>query len=238
MIPAAIPARTISSTRAPTGRARPSYIGRRSERRGEAAAPPALEMAGVCKSFGAGVLGCSAAVRVLAGASLVVRAGEIVGVAGEAGSGKSTLLLCAAGRVRAEWGSVTWHAMSAGAASAGVHPPLYLDLRDWLQRREVERALEGGVRLLLLDHATAAWLDELRGAIGRASRSRASAIVVAGRSGAELARVASRVLVMRDGHLCAVEAAASRAAPQRKRSAARSRSEFPSALARARIRST
>jgi hypothetical protein len=61
---------------------------------------------------------------------------------------------------------------------------------------------------------------------------------VAGRSGAELARVASRVLVMRDGHLCAAEAAASRAAPQRKRSAARSRSEFPSALARARIRST
>ncbi|HEY9425541.1 MAG TPA: hypothetical protein VIR34_00165, partial [Gemmatimonadaceae bacterium] len=123
-------------------------------------------------------------------------------------------------------------------AGAGQHPPLYLDLGDWLDRREVERALACGVRLLLLDHATPARLDELRGAIGRASRRRASTIVVAGRSGAELGRVASRVLVMRAGRLRAGEAAASRAAPQRKRSAARARSGFPSALARARILST
>jgi ABC-type glutathione transport system ATPase component len=242
-------------------------------------AAPVLVMGGVHKSFGAGVRGCGAVVRVLAGASLVVGVGEVVGLAGEAGAGKSTLLLCAAGRVRPEQGSVTWHAVRAetggaeaggaeaggaeaggaetggvgttgagagvagatgnGAAGAGAHPALYLDLRDSLQRREIARALAAEVALLLLDHATPVLLEELRGTISRSPRHR-SAIVIASRSCGELARIAARVLVVCEGRVRAAgSVAGAGAAPhQRNRSAARARSAFPSALARARVRST
>lgn len=203
-------------------------------------AAPLLLMGGVDKSFGAGVRGCSAEVRVLAGAALVVGAGEIVGVAGEPGSGKSTLLLCAAGRVRPERGSVAWYGLSAVAAGVRAHTPRYLDLRDAFERREMVRALEAEAGLLLLDHARPALLEELRVAIIRSPRRSVRAIVIASRSSAELARVASRVLVMREGRLRSVGpvAGARGAAPQRNRSAARARSAFPSSLARARIRST
>ena len=229
-------------------------------------AGPVLVMGAVHKSFGAGVRGCGAVVRVLAGASLSVGAGEVVGVAGDAGAGKSTLLLCAAGRVRPERGSVAWHAVGAGmvgagmvgagtvgagggaagagatgngAAGGGAHTALYLDLRDALQRREIARALAAEVALLLLDHASPVLLEELRGTISRSPRNR-SAIVIASRSRDELARIAARVLVIREGRLRAAGsvAHAGAAPPQRNRSAARARSAFPSALARARIRST
>ncbi|HET7550370.1 MAG TPA: hypothetical protein VFK04_03715 [Gemmatimonadaceae bacterium] len=240
IIPATGPAGTISQVRARSGSGRPSYVARATGVRGERDAVLALVMDRVHKSFGAGVRGCGARVRVLAGASLVVGVGEIVGVAGGAGEGKSTLLVCAAGSVRVERGSVSWPARSTGACGEGARRRLYLDLRDTRQCREIERAVAGGVPLLLLDHATPAILDELRAVVARMPRPLGSAILVAGRSGAELARVASRVLVLREGRVHAAGSVAGEraAAPQRKRSAARASSEFPSALARARIRST
>ena len=200
---------------------------------------PALVMRRVRKSFMAGVLGCCAEVRVLASASLVLSVGEIVGIAGEAGAGKSTLLLCAAGRGRPEDGRVTWPAASAGPARA-EQQPLYLDLRGGLRLREIERALAAQVPILLLDHAAPALLGELRAVISRTHQRPGSAIVIASRSSAELARVASRVLVMHEGRLHAAGSGGSaRVVPaQRKRSAARASSELPSALARARMRST
>lgn len=225
--------------RPPMPSERRALAARRIERRGGAtAAPPALVVERVHKTFGAGVRGCALQARVLAGASLRVRAGEIVGIAGDAGSGKSTLLLCAAGRIRPEQGSVSWPAAVDAAASLAAHPPLYLDLRDALQRRELERALRVGEPLILLDHALPVHLDELRVAITRSPRPR-GAVVVASRSALELRRIASRVLVIRDGGLrAAAMCPAAGVLSQRKRSAARASSEFPSALARARICST
>jgi ABC-type multidrug transport system ATPase subunit len=156
----------------------------------------------VCKSFGAGVPGCGAKVRVLAAASLVVNAGEIVGIAGGPGSGKSTLLRCAAGMMRPEYGSVAWLATGSGSARAETHLPLYLDLRDTIPRGEIERAIASGARLLLVDHATPLLLDELRAAITRSQSLRLrGAIVIASRSSRELAMVASRVLVLSEGRL-------------------------------------
>lgn len=205
----------------------------------------ALVMVGVRKSYGAGAKGCSALVRVLDDVSLSVGAGEIVGVAGGAGAGKSTLLRCAAGVVRPEWGSVLW---AEGEEGSSAPMPLYLDSRSGRARREFELALAAGVRLLLVDHARAALLSELRIALPRAPEG--VAIVVSSRSSAELARVASRIVVLRDGRLHSHELGAARTATlvtryrpqhrasQRNRSAARASSAFPAALALARMRST
>ncbi|HEU4586384.1 MAG TPA: ATP-binding cassette domain-containing protein [Gemmatimonadaceae bacterium] len=218
---------------------------RRRERRAVAAAP-VLVVEGVCKSYAAGARGCGAVVRVLDGASLRVGAGEIVGVAGGEGTGKSTLLLCAAGVVRAERGRVLWGAED-GCGGRSLSQPRYLDLRGGTAEREVRAAIESGARVVLLDHASAALLSELRAMLARSrlGAASASAIVVTSRSRAELVRVASRVLVLREGRLAAGESAArnglhARVVPttQRKRSAARASSAFPAAFARERMRST
>lgn len=70
--------------------------------------PPPLAIVALARSYRAGVRGCDATVRVLSGATLIVRAGETVAVVGAPGSGKTTLLLCAAGLLRADAGSVRW----------------------------------------------------------------------------------------------------------------------------------
>ncbi len=257
-----------------------------------------LVLRGVWKSFAAGVPGCSASARVLAGVSLMVREGEVVGLAGGAGAGKSTLLYCAAGILRPEYGLVEWpehrkvsheaahptahqaarqvarhvarqaahpaahgalHGSAAGVAESGplayasrLAParPLYLDLRAASCRRELRSALAGGVPLILADHVAGRDLDHLRAAIVPSLRARSSrpcpAIVLAGRNGVELARVASRVLVLRGGRLrarapCVAGSGCFTRSPpsiQRNRSAARTSSEFPAALARASMRST
>lgn len=206
-----------------------------------------LMLEGVCKSYAAGARGCSAVARVLDGVSLRVGAGEIVGIAGEEGAGKSTLILCAAGVVRPERGRVLWAAMEKGPWERDGSRPSYLDLRRGRARREIESVLVRGAPIILVDHASPAVIAELRAVVARSrgGRRAASAIVVTSRSGAELARVASRVLVLREGRLLADARLAggdlvAGVTPlrQRKRSAARASSEFPAAFALARMRST
>jgi ABC-type multidrug transport system ATPase subunit len=65
-----------------------------------------LTLDGIYKTFRAGIPGCWASVSVLRGVDLQVRAGEVVGITGEAGEGKSTLLLCAAGIMHPDRGTV------------------------------------------------------------------------------------------------------------------------------------
>jgi ABC-type sugar transport system ATPase subunit len=163
-----------------------------------------LVMEGVCKSYAAGARGCRAVVRVLEGASLRVGAGEIVGIEGGEGAGKSTLLLCAAGAVRVERGRVLW-AEEPGCGGRPRSQPHYLDLRRGPAWGEVREAIDSGAPVVLLDHASAALLSELRAMLARSRRGggNASAIVVTSRSRAELARVVSRVMVLRDGRLAA-----------------------------------
>ncbi|HET7585458.1 MAG TPA: ATP-binding cassette domain-containing protein [Gemmatimonadaceae bacterium] len=81
-------------------------------------AEPLLEIDGVWKSFQTGARGCSACVRVLRGASLVVRPGEVIGIIGERGAGKSTLLKCATGLLAPDAGAVRRH--DARESSAGI----------------------------------------------------------------------------------------------------------------------
>lgn len=199
----------------------------------------ALIMAGVHKSFGAGVPGCSARARVLVDATLRVYPGEVVGVAGGAGVGKSTLLLCAAGLLCPDRGSVAWFGARVCHRNGAAPAASYLPLHTGLAVQEIERALAAGTRLLLLDHAAPAPLHELRGALGRALAHHQAAAVIASRDHLALARLASRIVVISDGRLhTAGRRGALPAERQRKRSAARASSEFPSALARSRIRST
>jgi len=70
--------------------------------------PDALFINGLVKRYRSGPPHDSRVVHALAGVSMSVRRGEIVGLTGARGSGKSTLLLCAAGLVRADAGIVTW----------------------------------------------------------------------------------------------------------------------------------
>lgn len=235
---AAHAAAPLPALRPPAAAARSRRLERHSERRGMPEAAPALVVDAVHKSFGAGVSGCRAVARVLTGASLRVAGGEVVGIAGGPGSGKSTLLLCAAGYLRPEHGRVSWPTAHGGRIHAALCQPLYLSVRGTAQLREVELALADGVRLVIIDHASPALLHELRGTIGNYLDRYAAAVIVASRSRSELARVASRVLELRDGSLHATGSCSALPAPQRNRSAARASSESPAALARARIRST
>jgi putative ABC transport system ATP-binding protein len=65
---------------------------------------PLLALRGVTKTFRRG----PERVRALDGASLEVRAGELVGVVGPSGSGKTTLLNIAAGWERPDVGTIEW----------------------------------------------------------------------------------------------------------------------------------
>jgi len=230
-------ARFVRASRAAAG-----VAGRGAGARPSLGNPPVLVMREVRKSFEAGVCGCSAVVRVLAGVSLVVGRGEIVGIAGDAGAGKSTLLHCAAGMVRPECGSVEWLEGDARGARGAEPPGVYIDAGRAPRGRELRGLVERGSALLIVDHATPVLLEELRATLAGCPRGLCGAVLVASRSGADLARVAVRVLVLRDGRLRSLRAGAAPfaapALPQRKRLAARASSEFPASFARARMRST
>jgi ABC-type cobalamin/Fe3+-siderophores transport system ATPase subunit len=60
----------------------------------------------VSRRFVAGAGSCSAAITALRHASVEIRPGEVMIVAGPIGSGKTTLLLCAAGLLRCDSGAV------------------------------------------------------------------------------------------------------------------------------------
>ena len=67
-----------------------------------------LSLRGVCKSYHAGIAGCSASVAVLRDVDLDVAPGEILAISSGVGAGKTTLLLCAAGMLRPDRGTVAW----------------------------------------------------------------------------------------------------------------------------------
>jgi ABC-type sugar transport system ATPase subunit len=68
----------------------------------------ALRARGLTKTFEAGIPGCSATARALAGATLDLMPGEHVALVGAAGAGKSTLLLILAGILQPDRGNVLW----------------------------------------------------------------------------------------------------------------------------------
>ena len=67
-----------------------------------------LSLRGVCKSYQAGIAGCSASVAVLRDVNLDVAPGELLAISSGVGAGKTTLLLCAAGLMRPDRGTVAW----------------------------------------------------------------------------------------------------------------------------------
>jgi energy-coupling factor transporter ATP-binding protein EcfA2 len=68
--------------------------------------PGSIELRGVSRRFTAGTAACSASVSALRDASVEIRPGEVLVVAGPRGAGKTTLLLCAAGLLRCDSGTV------------------------------------------------------------------------------------------------------------------------------------
>src|SRR5690348_4250969 len=72
----------------------------------EVAIPGDIELRSISKRFVAGAGSCSAEVTALRDASVEIRAGEVLVVAGPIGAGKTTLLLCAAGLLSCDSGGV------------------------------------------------------------------------------------------------------------------------------------
>ena len=156
--------------------------------------PAALRLDLVHKSLAAGVPGCSACVRVLAGASLRAAPGEMVAITGARGAGKTTLLLCAAGMLRPDAGMVTWRDGAADPAA-----------RAYLRGGDLAAASRSA-RLLLVDDA-----DGHEPALA-ALRARGITVVAAVRRAERLASLGARVLALHDGRL---ERAASPGAARR-----------------------
>lgn len=120
---------------------------------GPAGGAPLLEVADVHKSFRRGIWPWRRSLLVLRGASLVLEAGETVGLVGGNGSGKSTLMRIIAGTLQPDSGSVT---LRARVGYCPQTPVLYEKLtvdetfalfgraygldRDRLQRRVEELA--------------------------------------------------------------------------------------------------
>lgn len=124
----------------------------------DVALPGAIELRAVAKRFAAGIDGCSVEVTALRDASVEIRPGEVLVVAGPPGSGKTTLLLCAAGLIRCD----------AGGVFGQSRPVVYRDLR--LPARPIDPPARGSV--LFLDSCDD--LPEL--ARARATRVAAQAI--------------------------------------------------------------
>lgn len=133
-----------------------------------------LELRDVSRRFVAGAGSCSVSVSALRRASVEIRAGEVLVVAGPVGSGKTTLLLCAAGLLRCD----------SGAVMGSARRVIYRDLL--LPARPVDPIVRGAVVLLdSCDH-----LDDL--AATRATRIVSQALGVG----------AAVVLAARDASTC------------------------------------
>ena len=159
--------------------------------RGHIAAVAApLVMEGVHRSIAAGVPGCLARMRVLAGVTLRVGAGELVAIIGAPGAGKSVLLQCAAGLARCDTGGVSWRGDAAAAAGR-----CYARAADLCEPHV--RARAGRASLLLLDDADGA----RAAAVAAAWRARGVTVVAAARDGRHLAEQGARILELRCGSL-------------------------------------
>jgi energy-coupling factor transporter ATP-binding protein EcfA2 len=133
-----------------------------------------LQVRGVSKRFIAGAGSCTIGVTALSAASIDIRGGEVLIVAGPRGSGKTTLLLCAAGLLRCDCGEI------AGSARTVVY-------RDLLQpARSIEPMRPGAV--LMLDSC-----DEL----GELPRLRAARVI-----GDAVSVGAAVVLAAREAESC------------------------------------
>lgn len=126
-----------------------------------------LELHGVARRFVAGAGSCNASVEALRSATVQIRAGEVVIVAGPRGSGKTTLLLCAAGLLHHD----------RGVIEGTPRVVVYRDLRE--PARPVEPPVLGAV--YFLDHC-----DET-GALARARAVRLIEQAVTARSAVVLA---------------------------------------------------
>jgi energy-coupling factor transporter ATP-binding protein EcfA2 len=138
------------------------------------ALPGYLELRAISKRFVAGAGSCAVQVNALRDASVEIRAGEVLIVAGPVGAGKTTLLLCAAGVLSCD----------AGGVYGAARRVTYRDLAQ--PARPIDPPSRGSVILLdSCDH-----LPEL--ARARAGRAIAQAIAVG----------ASVVLAGRDASAC------------------------------------
>jgi ABC-type multidrug transport system ATPase subunit len=162
----------------------------------------ALRAREIVKSFEAGVQGCSASVRALAGASLDLLPGEHVALDGAAGSGKSTLLLILAGILRPDAGTVSWISQSRESLRE-PHGVEYLpSWRPVHALQSLRRALSSQPGLLLV--------DDILSALNSASKREAKfmirelwtqrvTVLLASRHNADCASLCSRVVVLRSG---------------------------------------
>jgi putative ABC transport system ATP-binding protein len=154
--------------------------------------PLALRAHALWKSYAAGVVGCSARVWVLRGATLEVAEGECVAILGARGAGTSTLLHCLAGLRRVDAGTIHHRALpllttGEGLASLLAEPP-----RD---------------HVLLVDDPGGSVRVALP-RLTRAHRRAAAGIVIATHELARVRQVADRVLLLRDGRLSPLDRAA------------------------------
>jgi ABC-type hemin transport system ATPase subunit len=156
---------------------------------------PSLELRGVVRSWRAGSPGCVASVRALRGIDLVVRAGEVVALAGGAGAGKTTLLLCAAGLVRPDGGTVSGDVAGRASYVGG----------DGAWMRHATDALDRGARGLLLDVLDAPGLASPRAVAALAGSAAAAglAVLVAARDPAALPAFATRLVTLAAGRVVA-----------------------------------
>jgi energy-coupling factor transporter ATP-binding protein EcfA2 len=133
-----------------------------------------LALRSVSKRFVAGTESCSVEVTALRDASVEIRAGEILIIAGPIGSGKTTLLLCAAGLLSCD----------AGGVYGGARRVAYRDLE--ISTRPIDPPTRSTV--LLLDSCDR--LAEL-------AKARAARVI-----GQAVAIGASVVLAGRDASAC------------------------------------
>jgi energy-coupling factor transporter ATP-binding protein EcfA2 len=130
-----------------------------------------IRIRSVSRAYRAGAGSCTAEVNALDGATLEIRGGEVLVVAGPRGSGKTTLLLCAAGLLRCD----------SGMIDAGL-PVMYRDLSrpesslDWPE--------DAAIFLDSIDRSPA----EVRGLLPdrvQSALTNRCAIVLAGREAAD-----------------------------------------------------